>query len=129
MVSSATPRAFAEEANVEERISQTDAAGSTASDMVYKDSTEKQQIIDLKKAMPMSLKSVLSHESILADQLVDTKHPGATKLFPGGVAPLQPMNRTHVHDISQAQLPEITREVSDVEALQPPPPPLPRNQH
>ena len=114
-VSSVLPRAFAEEANVEERTLQTDAAHSAASDMAMKERSKKQENNDLKQAMPMSLKSELSHESILADQLVDTLHPGATEIFPGGVAPLQPMNRAHASGISQAQLPETTTEVSDVE--------------
>ena len=64
--------------------------------------------------MPMSLKSVLSHESILVDQLIDTMHPGATEIFPGGVAPLQPINRTLANGISQAQLPETNMGVNDV---------------
>ena len=67
--------------------------------------------------MPLSLKSVLSHESILGDQLLDTNHPGAIQIFPGGVAPLQPTNRTNVHGISQVQLPETNLGVNDVEAL------------
>ena len=124
MISSATPRAFAEEANVEERITQTSAAGFAASDMAIMDRSKNQQIIDLQQAMSMSLKSVLSHESILVDQLVDTRHPGVTEIFPGGVAPSQPMNRTHVHGISQAQLPETTMGVSDVEVNPPPEPSL-----
>ena len=115
MVSSATPRAFAEEALVEERTLQTDAACSAAYDMDIKERSKKQENNNLKQAMPLSLKSVLSHESILADQLVDIMHPGATEIFPGGVAPLQPMNRTHAHGISQDQLPETTMGVSDVE--------------
>ena len=124
MVSSATPRAFAEEVNMEERITQTDAAGSATSEMAIKDRSMNQQIIDLQQAMPMSLKSELSHESILEDQLVDTRHPGAMEIFPGGGAPLQPMNRTHVHDISQTQLPGSTMGVSDVEGNHLPEPTL-----
>ena len=114
-VSSVLPRAFAEEANVEERTLQIDVAHSAASDMAMKERSKKQENNDLKQAMPVSLKSELSHESILADQLVDTLHPGAMEIFPGGVAPLQPMNRAHASGISQAQLPETTTEVSDVE--------------
>jgi hypothetical protein len=70
--------------------------------------------------MPISLQSLLPHESILADQLVDRKHSGATEIFPGEVAPLHPRNVAHMYGISQAQLPETTIGVSDVEA--PPPP-------
>ena len=55
MVSSATPRAFAEEVNMEERITQTDAAGSATSEMAIKDRSMNQQIIDLQQAMPTSL--------------------------------------------------------------------------
>ena len=117
LVSSVTPRAFAEEAIVEERTLQTVTAGSAASDMAIKERSKKQQNNDLKQAMPMSLKSVLSHESILGDQLLDTNHPGAIQIFPGGVAPLQPTNRTNVHGISQVQLPETNLGVNDVEAL------------
>ena len=124
MVSSATPRAFAEEVNMEERITQTDAAGSATSEMAIKDRSMNQQIIDLQQAMPMSHKSVLPHESILVNQLVDTRHPGATEIFPGGVASLQPMNETHVHYISQAQLPETTMGVRDMEVNNPPEPTL-----
>ena len=124
MVSSVTPRVFAEEANVEEWTLQTDTVGSAASDMAIKDRSKKIQMIGLKQAMPMSLKSVLSHESILSDQLVDTMHPEAMEIFPGGVTPLQPMNGKYAHGISQAQLPETTMEVSDVEALPPPEPTL-----
>ena len=119
MVSSATPRAFVEEAIVEERITQTDAAGSETCDMAIKDRSKNQQIIELQQAIPMSLKPVLSHESILEDQLVDTRHPGATEIFPGGVAPIYPMNGTHMYGISQAQLPETTMGVSDVETNHP----------
>jgi hypothetical protein len=124
MVSSATPRAFAEEANVEERITHTDAAGSATSDMAIMDRSKEQQIINLQQAMPMSLKSELSRESILADQLVDTRHPGATEIFPGGVASLPPRNGTPVDDISLAQLPESTMGDSDMEANHPPEPTL-----
>ena len=114
-VSSVLPRAFAEEANVEERTLQTDAVRSPAADMANKERSKKQENNDVKQAMPMSLKSELSHESILADQLVDTMHPGATEIYPGEVTPLQPMNRTHEHGINQVQLPETTMGVSDVE--------------
>ena len=116
IVSSSTLCTFAEEANVEGGTLQTDAVRSATTDMVIKDRSKKQQNNYLKQAMPMSLKSVLSRESILADQLVDTMQPGAMQIFPGGVAPLQPMNGTHVHEISQAQLPETTTGVSDEEA-------------
>ena len=98
MVSSAISRAFAEEANVEERTTQADAAGSSTSDMAIKDRSIKQQNIHLKQAKPMLLKSLLPHESILADQLVDTKHPGAMQIFPGGIVPLQPMSGIHEHE-------------------------------
>jgi hypothetical protein len=114
-VSSVVPRAFAEEANVEERTLQADAARSAATDMAIKERSKKQENNDVKQALPMSLKSELSHESLSADQLVVTKHPGGTEIFPGEVAPLQPLNRTHVHGISQAQLPETTMGVSDEE--------------
>ena len=124
MVSSAISRAFAEEANVEERTTQADAAGSSTSDMAIKDRSIKQQNIHLKQAKPMLLKSLLPHESILADQLVDTKHPGAMQIFPGGIVPLQPMSGIHVHDITHAQLPETTMGISDVEALHSPEPTL-----
>ena len=124
LVSTVTPRAFAEEAIVDKRITQSDAAGSAASDMAIKDRSKNQQIIDLQQAMPMSHKSVLPHESILVNQLVDTRHPGATEIFPGGVASLQPMNETHVHYISQAQLPETTMGVRDMEVNNPPEPTL-----
>ena len=113
--SSVLPRAFAEEANMEERTLQADAARSAATDMAIKERSKKQENNNMKQAIPMSLKSELFNESILADQLVDTKHPGATEIFPGGVSPLQPLNRTHAHGISQDQLPETTMGVSDVE--------------
>ena len=124
MVSSVTPRAFAEEVNVEERITQTDAAGCATSDMAIMDRSKEQQIINVQQAMPMSLKSEFSHESILADKLVDTRHPGATEIFPGGVASLPPRNRTHAHGISLAQLPESTMGDSDMEANHHPEPTL-----
>ena len=114
-VSSVLPCAFAEEANVEERTLQTDAGCSAASDMAIKERSKIQENYDLKQAMPMSLKSELSREFILTDQLVDTMDPGAIEIFPGGVAALLPLNRTHDHGISQAQLPETTIGVSDVE--------------
>ena len=86
MVSSATPCPFAKETSVEERTTQTDMADSATSDMAIKDRSITQQNIDLKQAMPISLQSLLPHEPILADQLVDRKHPGATEIFPGEIA-------------------------------------------
>ena len=124
MVSSVTPRAFAEEVNVEERITQTDAAGCATPDMAIMDRSKEQQIINVQQVMPMSLKSEFSHESILGDKLVDTRHPGATEIFPGGVASLPPRNGTPVDDISLAQLPESTMGDSDMEANHPPEPTL-----
>ena len=124
-VNSTTSCAFAAEANAEERISLTDAAGSAESDMAIKDRSKKQQINDLKQAMRMSLKSLMPHESILADLLVNTKHPGAMEIFPGGEIPIQQMSGTHTHGYSQVQLPETIIGVSDAEA----PPPSPLSQH
>jgi hypothetical protein len=124
MVSSATSRAFAEEVNVEERITHTGAAGSATSDMAIMNRSKELQIINLQQAMPMSLKSELSHESILGDKLVDTRHPGATEIFPGGVASLPPRNGTPVDDISLAPLPGSTMGDSDMEANHPPEPTL-----